>query len=69
MSKKRIFISRFVDFSRLVDFLQIVNLILLASTNRQNTGSGAFHGRESIKHIIRVFSKAAWYTKPILNHN
>ncbi len=40
-------------------FLQIIDFILLASTNRQNTGSGAFHGRESIKHIIRVFFKAA----------
>ncbi len=54
----RIGLSRFVDFSRLV------NLILLASTNRQYTGSAAFHRRESIKHI-RLFSKAAWYIKPI----
>ncbi len=54
-------LSRFVDFSRLVDFEKSSDFILLASTNRQNTGSAAFHGRESIKHIIRLFSKAAWY--------
>ncbi len=46
-------------------FRKIVNLILLTSTNRQNTGSGAFHRRDSIKHIIRVFSKAVLYIKPI----
>ncbi len=46
--------------------------ILLVSTNRQNNGSGAFHRRESIKHIIRAFSKAAWYIKPfkiIIKHS
>ncbi len=51
-------LSRFVDFSRLVNF-EKSSTFLLASTNRQNTRSAAFHGRESIKHIIRLFSKAA----------
>ncbi len=37
-------LSQFVDFSWL---LKIVDFILFASINRQNTGSGAFHGRES----------------------
>ncbi len=40
-------IRQFVASSR---FLRIVYFILLMSTNRQNTGSGTFHGRESIKH-------------------
>ncbi len=51
-------ISRFLSTSR---FWKNIDFILLASTNRQNTGSAAFHGREYIKHIIRLFSKAAWY--------
>ncbi len=62
LSKFILGLSRFVTTSR---FFTIVDLILLTSTNRQNTGSGTFPGRESIKHIIRLFSKAAWYIKPI----
>ncbi len=58
-------LSGFVYFSQLVDKKKNVDFILLAPTNRQNTGSGAFHGGESIKNIIRLFSKAAWYIKPI----
>ncbi len=45
-------------FYSTIRFLKIFNLILVASTNRLNTGGGAFHRRESIKHIIRLFSKA-----------
>ncbi len=46
-------------------FVATSDLILPASTNRKNTVSGVFHRRESIKHIIRLFSKAARYIKPI----
>ncbi len=36
------------------------------SSNQQNTGMGAFLARIRImKRIIRLFSKAAWYIKPI----
>ncbi len=52
-------ICRFYSTSR---FWKIIDFILLASTNRQNTGSAAFHRQESIKHIIRLFSKAACVT-------
>ncbi len=53
-------LARFVDFIRLIYFyFFILNFILLTSTNWKNTGSGAFHGRESIKLIIRLFCKAA----------
>ncbi len=52
-------LSRFVDLSQLVDLKIKKDIILLMSTNWKNTGSGAFHERESIRHIIRLFSKAA----------
>ncbi len=52
-------LSRFVDFSRLVNFFLIIDLILLALTNRQNTGSGAFHRRESIKRPSKQ-SASVW---------
>ncbi len=36
-------------------FEKIVDCIFPASGNRQNTGSGAFHGEEATKRIIRPF--------------
>ncbi len=52
---------------------KIIDLILIASTKRKNTRCGAFHWRESIKHIIRLFFQGCmiYYThlKFTIKHN
>ncbi len=56
-TKLKLGLSRFVNFSWPFYFFKSWTSSL---TNWQNTGSGAFHGRESIKQIIKLFSNAAY---------
>ncbi len=54
-------LSRFVVNRRLK---KIVDLILLTSTNRQNTGSGAFHGRFT---VVSLPHSGFYYFQEILD--
>ncbi len=50
-------LSRFVDFSGLVDFEKIIDFILPVSTNRQNTGSAAFHNENPSNILLDYFPR------------
>ncbi len=63
-SNRAVAIRPFLSTSQ---FKKIVDLILLLSTNRQNTGRGAFHEGENT--LLDYFPRLHDILNPFKNHN